>query len=326
MTERIAETDRYCDERPLIGISSCLLGQKVRYDGTAKRDRWIVEQLGNHVDYRAVCPEVAIGLGTPRPPIRLVGTPENARVVGVDDPSLDVTEALESFALTTASQMTDISGYVFMSKSPSCGMERVKLYADKGPAQKKGVGAYAGVLMQALPNLPCEEEGRLHDAMLRENFVNRVFAYRRWQSLRAGRLDARSLIDFHARHKYMVMAHSHAAYQRLGRLLSHLKGVDLERIADAYEAEFMTALKRRAGRKRHVNVLQHIQGYLKTRIDGSDKRELADSIEAYRREEVPLVVPVKLLRSYFRRNPDDYIDRQWYLDPYPESLGLRNGI
>lgn len=313
-------------ERPLIGISSCLLGQKVRYDGTAKRDRWIVDKLGKYVDYRPVCPEMAIGLGTPRPPIRLVGTPEQMRVVGVEDPSVDVTDALENFALNTAGQMGDISGYVFMSKSPSCGMERVKLYDTNGYSVKKGVGAYARVLMQSLPNLPCEEEGRLHDAMLRENFVNRVFAYRRWQSLRAAGLDAKSLIDFHSRHKYMVMAHSQAAYQRLGRLLSNLKGVDLDSFADAYEAELMTALKRRVGRKRHVNVLQHIQGYLKERIDGSDKRELSDSIEAYRREEVPLVVPIKLLRSYFRRNPDHYIDQQWYLDPYPESLGLRNGI
>jgi uncharacterized protein YbgA (DUF1722 family)/uncharacterized protein YbbK (DUF523 family) len=313
-------------ERPTLGISSCLLGQKVRYDGTAKRDRWIVDQLGKHVDYRPVCPEVAIGLGTPRPPIRLVGTPEDTRVVGVEDAGVDVTSALEDFALNTAAQLGGISGYVFMSKSPSCGMERVKLYNANGHAEKKGVGVYARVLMESLPNLPCEEEGRLNDPMLRENFVNRVFTYRRWQSVRRAGLTPKSLIDFHTRHKYMVMAHSQAAYQRMGRLLSHLKGVDLAQLADAYEAELMTALKRRAGRKRHVNALQHIQGYLKDRIDGSDRQELADSIEAYRREEVPLVVPMKLLRHYFRRNPDHYIDRQWYLDPYPESLGLRNTI
>ncbi len=313
-------------ERPLIGISSCLVGQKVRYDGTAKRNSWLVDQFGKHVDYRPICPEMAIGMPTPRPPIRLVGTSEDIRVVGVDDPSVDVTGQLEDFALSTAGQLQSISAYVFMSKSPSCGMERVKLYNAKGHAAKTGVGVYARVIMASSPNLPCEEEGRLNDPMLRENFVNRVYAYRRWQSLRAGGLVAKELIAFHARHKYMVMAHSQAAYQRLGRLLSNLKGVDLERVADAYEAEFMGALKRRVGRKRHVNALQHIQGYLKVRIDGSDKRELAESIESYRREEVPLVVPMKLLRHYFRRNPDNYIDRQWYLDPYPESLGLRNTI
>jgi uncharacterized protein YbgA (DUF1722 family)/uncharacterized protein YbbK (DUF523 family) len=313
-------------ERPLIGISSCLLGQKVRYDGTGKRDRWIVDRLGKYVDYRPICPEVAIGMGTPRPPIRLVGKAEQVRVVGVEDPSVDLTEALESFALDVAPQLVAVSGYLFMSRSPSCGMERVKLYSDKGHAEKRGVGAYARVLMQSLPHLPCEEEGRLNDPLLRENFVNRVYAYRRWQSLRADGLTPKALIDFHARHKYMVMAHSQAAYQRLGRLLSDLKGVELMRLADAYEAEFMAALKRRVGRKRHVNALQHIQGYLRDRIDGGDRRELAESIEAYRREEVPLIVPMKLLRHYFRRNPDDYIDKQWYLDPYPESLGLRNAI
>jgi len=313
-------------ERPMIGISSCLVGQKVRYDGTAKRNSWLVDQFGKYVDYRPICPEMAIGMPTPRPPIRLVGTPEDIRVVGVDDPSADVTMQLEDFALSTAGQLQSISAYVFMSKSPSCGMERVKLYGANGHAAKNGVGAYARVIMASLPNLPCEEEGRMNDPMLRENFVNRVYAYRRWQSLRADGLVAKELIDFHARHKYMVMTHSQAAYQRLGRLLSNLKGVDLERVADAYEAEFMGALKRRVGRKRHVNALQHIQGYLKTRIDGDDRQELAESIEAYRREEVPLVVPMKLLRHYFRRNPDHYIDRQWYLDPYPESLGLRNSI
>lgn len=313
-------------ERPAIGISSCLLGQKVRYDGTAKRNRWLVDQFGEFVDYQPICPEMAIGLGTPRPPIRLVGSLENVRVLGVDDSSLDVTDALEDFALNTAGQLGGISGYVFMSKSPSCGMERVKLYAENGYASKKGVGAYARVLMQSLPNLPCEEEGRLNDPMLRENYVNRVFTYRRWQTLRRTGLNAKDLIDFHARHKYMLMTHSQAAYQRLGRLLSQLKGVDLEKVADAYETELMAALKRRVGRKRHVNALQHVQGYLKERIDGDDKKELAESIEAYRREEVPLIVPMKLLRHYFRRNPDDYIDRQWYLDPYPESLGLRNTI
>ena len=313
-------------ERPLIAISSCLVGQKVRYDGTAKRNSWLVDKFGKHVDYRPICPEMAIGMPTPRPPIRLVGTPDRTRVLGVEDPSVDVTEKLEDFALNTAGQLQAVSGYVFMSKSPSCGMERVKLYNASGHAEKKGVGAYARVLMASLPNLPCEEEGRLNDPVLRENFVNRVYAYRRWQSLCAQGITASRLIEFHARHKYLVMVHSQAAYQRLGRLLSHLKGVDLGAVAGAYEAEFMAALKRRAGRKRHVNALQHIQGYLKKRIDGSDRQEMADSIEAYRREEVPLVVPMKLIRHYFRRNPDHYIDRQWYLDPYPETLGLRNTI
>ena len=181
-------------------------------------------------------------------------------------------------------------------------------------------------MIASLPNLPCEEESRLRDPVLRENFVNRVFAYRRWQTLRAGGLSAEGLIDFHARHAYLVMTHSHAAYQRLGRLLWHLKGADLEAVADRYEAAFMTALRRRVNRKRHAVALQRIQAYLKKRTDGGDDAELSDSIAAYRREDVSLTVPMNRLRRYLRRNPDDDIDRQWYLDPYPESLGLRDAL
>lgn len=315
-----------CAERPRLGVSSCVVGRKVRYDGTAKRNRWVVEQLGRHVDLQPVCPEVGIGLGTPRPPIRLAGTPDDYRVVGVRDPSVDVTDALEGFALDTAATLGDVSGYIFMDRSPSCGMERVKLYTPGGKAERKGAGAYARVLMQCLPHLPCEEAGRLGDPVRRENFVNRVYAYRRWQNLRRDGVTAEALVDFHTRHEYLVITHSSAAYQRMGRLLSQRDGVDLERVADTYEAELMTALKRRVGRRRHVDVLRLVQCQLENRIDGDARRELVDSIESYRREEVPLAVPMTRLRSWFRRHPDDHVGRQWYLDPYPESLGLRNAI
>jgi uncharacterized protein YbgA (DUF1722 family)/uncharacterized protein YbbK (DUF523 family) len=313
-------------EKPVLGISSCLLGERVRFDSGHKRDAWLVDRFGRYVEFRPFCPEVAIGLGIPRPPIRLVGEPGDMRAVGVKDGSLDVTEQLETYALETLAHLQDVSGYVFKSKSPSCGMERVKLYDAKGMPSNHGVGIYARVIMEAQPHLPVEEEGRLHDPVLRENFVNRVFVYQRWQRLRRAGLRAAALVEFHARHKYMVMAHSQAAYQRMGRLLSHLKGVDLERVADQYEAELMTALQRRVNRARHVNVLQHMQGYLKQAIDAGDKQELAATIEAYRRGEVPFVVPMALLRHHFRRSPDPYIRDQWYLEPYPDDLGLRNAI
>lgn len=312
--------------KPVIAISSCLLGQPVRFDGAHKRDAWLVDQFGRYVDFRPFCPEVAIGLGIPRPPIRLVGEPDVARAVGVKDPGLDVTERLASCAFETLGQLDDVSGYVFKSKSPSCGMERVKVYGEKGMASNKGVGVYARVIMAAKPHLPVEEEGRLHDPLLRENFVNRVFVYQRWQQLRRGQLRAADLIGFHARHKYMVMAHSQAAYQRMGRMLAQLKGVELGQVAEAYEAELMTALARRVNRARHVNVLQHMQGYLKRSLDVGDKQELAASIEAYRRGDVPFVVPMALLRHHFRRAPDPYIRDQWYFAPYPDDLGLRNAI
>ena len=313
-------------DRPVIALSSCLNGEKVRFDGAHKRDSWLLDKFGKFVEYRTYCPEVAIGLGIPRPPIRLMLRGEETRVVGVKDASIDVTEQLQNYAFDVLPKLTDISGYVFKSKSPSCGMFRVKRYNEKGHPEGNASGAFAEVIAQQMPDLPIEEEGRLNDAVLRENFVNRVFVFKRWQQLLAQGLTAKSLIDFHSRHKYMVMAHSQAAYKRMGQLLSHLKGADLQKVAREYQHELMAALKRRVSRARHVNVLQHIQGYLKDKIDGGDKQELATAIEDYRRGEVPLIVPMRLLQHYFRRHPDDYIAQQYYLNPYPASLGLRNHV
>jgi uncharacterized protein YbgA (DUF1722 family)/uncharacterized protein YbbK (DUF523 family) len=311
--------------RPVIAVSSCLLGEQVRFDGGHKRDSWIIGPLGEFFDYRPICPEVAIGLGIPRPPIHLTGDPDTPRAVGVKDPTMDVTDKLEGFARETAGRLQDVCGYILKSKSPSCGMERVKLYGQHG-GQKKTVGIHAREIMRALPNLPVEEEGRLNDPVLRENFINRVLVYRRWQELRSTGLSAKALVAFHAAHKYILMAHSQAANKRLGGMLSNLKGASLDAVADAYISELMAALKRRCNRDRHVNVLQHIMGYLKKKLGGEDKQELLEAIEAYRREEVPLIVPIFLLRHHFRHHPDPYMERQWYLDPYPAALKLRNNI
>jgi uncharacterized protein YbgA (DUF1722 family)/uncharacterized protein YbbK (DUF523 family) len=313
-------------ERPLIGISSCLLGQQVRFDGGHKKDSWITGPLAAFMDFLPVCPEVGIGLGIPRPTIHLVGDPEHPRAVGSKDPTMDVTDRLASFAVGQTAGFGALSGYILKSKSPSCGMARVPVTSDKGMPAKVGVGIYTRVLMDRMPLLPVEEDGRLNDPVLRENFVSRVYVYHRWQQLRAARVTAAALIDFHSRHKYLVMAHSQAAYQRLGRMLAHLKEMDLEAVAEMYVAELMAALGRRVTRRRHVNVLHHIMGYLKDHIDGGDKAELVASIEAYRREEVSLVVPMTLLRHHLRRHPDPYMQRQVYLAPYPEKLGLRGAI
>ena len=312
--------------RPLIALSSCLNGEKVRFDGAHKRDNWLLEKLGEFVDYRTYCPEVAIGLGIPRPPIRLVERNGDTRVLGVKDPTVDVTEQLQNYAFDVLPKLVDVSGYVFKSKSPSCGMFRVKRYNDKGHPEGNAVGAFAEVIAQQMPDLPIEEEGRLNDAVLRENFVNRVFVYQRLQQLHADGLRAASLIAFHSDHKYLVMAHSQAAYKRLGRMLSDLKSCDLDTLFADYQHELMQALKRRVNRARHANVLQHLQGYLKKHTDSGDKAEIGAAIEDYRRGEVPLVVPMRLLRHYFRRHPDDYIARQVYLEPAPAKLGLRNHV
>lgn len=312
--------------KPLVGISSCLLGQQVRFDGGHKKDGWITGPLAAFFDYLPVCPEVGIGLGIPRPTIHLVGDPERPRAVGSRDPSLDVTARLEDFAKSQLPSLTGLSGYILKGKSPSCGMARVPVTSPKGMPAKVGVGIYARVLLERMPLLPVEEEGRLNDPVLRENFVTRVYVLYRWQQLRAERVTAAKLIDFHSRQKYLVMAHSQAAYQRLGQMLAHLKQVDLEAVADMYIAELMTALARRVTRKRHVNVLHHIMGYLKDHIDAGDKAELVAAIEAYRREEVALVVPITLLRHHLRRHPDPYMEKQVYLAPHPEKLALRGAI
>jgi uncharacterized protein YbgA (DUF1722 family)/uncharacterized protein YbbK (DUF523 family) len=312
--------------KPLVGISSCLLGQQVRFDGGHKKDGWITGPLAAFFDFLPVCPEVGIGLGIPRPTIHLVGDPERPRAVGSRDASLDVTVRLEDFAKAQLPQLAGISGYILKGKSPSCGMARVPVTSEKGMPAKVGVGIYARVIMERMPLLPVEEEGRLNDPVLRENFVTRVFVLHRWQQLRAEGITAARLIDFHSRQKYLVMAHSQAAYQRLGQMLSHLKQVDLEAVADMYAAELMTALARRVTRRRHVNVLHHIMGYLKDHIDAGDKAELIAAIEAYRREEVALVVPVTLLRHHLRKHPDPYMDKQVYLAPHPAKLALRGAI
>ena len=312
--------------KPLVGISSCLLGQEVRFDGGHKKDGWITGPLSAFFDFLPVCPEVGIGLGIPRPTIHLVGDPERPRAVGSKDPTLDVTARLEDFAKAQLPQLGGLSGYILKSKSPSCGMARVPVTSAKGMPAKVGVGIYARVLLERMPLLPVEEEGRLNDPVLRENFVTRVYVLHRWQQLRVERMTAAKLIDFHSRQKYLVMAHSQAAYQRLGQMLSHLKQVDLEAVADMYVAELMAALARRVTRKRHVNVLHHIMGYFTDHIDAGDKAELLASIEAYRREEVALVVPITLLRHHLRRHPDPYMEKQVYLAPHPEKLALRGAI
>jgi uncharacterized protein YbgA (DUF1722 family)/uncharacterized protein YbbK (DUF523 family) len=311
--------------RPRVAVSSCLLGNPVRYDGNHARYNWMVDKLGRFVDFIPLCPEMSIGLGVPRKPVQLTGDPADPRVQGVVEPELDVTDALRIQGQKVAGSLDRVAGYVFKSRSPSCGLFRVKVHTPGG-VERKGRGVYAAAILEACPQLPAEEEGRLNDVVLRENFVSRLYAYQRWLLLCDAGLTAERLLDFHTRHKYLVMAHSQAAYQRLGRLLSQLKGLDIDAVAGSYLDEFMPALARRVSPGRHGNALHHIMGYLKRRIGPDDKAELISVIDAYRHGDVPLVVPIMLLRHHFRRNPDDYIDMQWYLWPYPDELGLRNQL
>lgn len=308
-----------------IGVSSCLLGQQVRHDGQHKRDRYVTDVLGGYCDFVGLCPEVGIGLGVPRPPIRIVDRGAGPRVVGVADPTLDVTDRLRAYADVEAPRVAALDGYIFKRASPSCGVFRVKVYSGPGVPSMDGRGAFADAVMTRWPNLPVEEEGRLNDPVLRENFIERVFVYQRWRGLRAA-LTPRALVAFHSEHKLLIMAHNQAAYRRLGQRVAGAGRGDLGALADAYEAELMAALTRRATRAGHTNVLQHLMGYLKRALDAEDKRELLEVIEAYRAGQVPLVVPLTLLRHHFRRHPHPYVERQIYLQPHPAELMLRNHV
>ena len=321
----MSEDTRAASEKISVGISSCLLGEKVRFDGNHKHDAFITGTLGRFFDFVPLCPELAIGMGVPRPPIRLTGEPQAPRAVGVKDPSMDVTAALTAYGRRMALELEGISAYIFKGKSPSCGMQRVKVYGEGVPSTR-GVGLYAREIMARQPLLPVEEEGRLGDPVLRENFIARVFAYRRWQALLASGFSVGKLVEFHAIHKYVLMTHGPVSYRALGRLVAEAKSQRPGALCERYGAEFMAALRRPATRKRHANVLMHLMGYLKKHIDGGDKAELVEVIESYRLGRVPLIVPITLLKHYFRRFPNDYIAKQVYLNPHPAELMLRNGI
>ncbi|ESS68463.1 hypothetical protein MGMO_146c00020 [Methyloglobulus morosus KoM1] len=306
-----------------IGISSCLLGQPVRYDGGHKLDSYITGTLAQYFDLIPFCPEVAIGMGTPRPTIQLVKTGDGIRSLGVKNADMDVTESLQGYADRQKQAHGSLCGYILKKDSPSCGMERVKVYSNNQP-QKIGIGIYAEIMMRNHPLLPVEEEGRLGDPRLRENFIQRVYVLHRWKQLLAEGLSPSRLTRFHARHKLIVMSHDSTI--ELGQLLASVTKSNVGDVAQTYIAQLMKTLKKVASRKSHVNVLQHIQGYLKKELEADDKAELYELIERYRQGEVPLIVPLTLIKHHFRKNPDPYSEDSYYMSPYPQALQLINSL
>jgi uncharacterized protein YbgA (DUF1722 family)/uncharacterized protein YbbK (DUF523 family) len=309
-----------------IGISSCLLGHEVRYDSGHKHNAYITQTLGRFFEFTPFCPEVAIGLGVPRPPIRLVQCDDGVHVRGIRDPERDVTGDLVAYGEQVSQRLDGVSGYLFKKGSPSCGMERVRIYKPGGEPAGVGAGMFAATIMRERPELPVEEEGRLMDAVLRENFVERVFVYHRWQRLCRGRPGAGELVDFHTRHKLIVLSHDETAYRELGRLVAEAGKGDLEATLQHYIRVLMRALKKNATPKQHANILMHILGFFKRQLATADKAELLDLIDAYRRSQVPLVVPITLIKHHLRHYPDDYLSQQYYLNPHPRELMLRNHI
>jgi uncharacterized protein YbgA (DUF1722 family)/uncharacterized protein YbbK (DUF523 family) len=325
MTEQM--TQDTSQEKIPVGISSCLLGEKVRFDGGHKLNTYVVRSLGEYFDYVPFCPEVAIGMGTPREPIRLVGEAGELRCVGTRTASVDVTAELAECADEQRDWQVDLRGYILKKDSPSCGMERVKVYnVNGGQPTRDGVGIYARGLLRNFPNLPVEEEGRLGDPVLRENFIHRVLIYHRWRALLSEGVSWVRLGSFHATHKLVLFSHDQNMARALGRELADAGGGDVQTFARHYETQLMALLKVRATRGNHVNVLQHIQGYLKNQLDAGDKAELSASIHDYRLGHLPLIVPIILLRHHFRKYPDPYIENACYLYPHPRELMLLNSL
>jgi uncharacterized protein YbgA (DUF1722 family)/uncharacterized protein YbbK (DUF523 family) len=311
-----------------IGISSCLLGDEVRFDGGHKRDLFLTGTLAPCVEWVRVCPEVEVGMGVPREPVRLVNVGGDTRMITTRT-SIDHTDSMRAYAARRTKELESLGlrGYVLKKDSPSCGMERVKVYARDGNAPvRSGVGLYAAILKQRFPELPVEEEGRLRDPVLRENFIERVFAYDRLRGLFDGRWTMNGLIAFHTAHKMALLAHSTTAYQELGRLVAAGKTLPRAERRRRYEQLFMRTLARPTTTARHTNVLMHMAGHLKKLLDEGARRELAECIDEYRRGLVPLVVPLTLLRHHVRAHRVAYLAGQTYLEPHPRELMLRNHV
>lgn len=322
-----ASDDTTSDEAPRIGVSACLLGHEVRYDGAHQRDAFLTESFGRHVQWAPVCPEVEVGLGVPRETLRLERDATGLRLVARS--GADHTRAMRRFAAARVAVLRQLglSGYVLKRSSPSCGMERVKVHPrGGGPLRRDGRGVFAAVLIEAMPLLPVEEEGRLHDPRLRENFVSRVFAHQRLQRLLAHRFTQRDLVAFHTAHKLQLLAHSPEGYRALGRLVAEATSLPRRELSERYARSFMTSLAQLTTTRKQANVLQHCVGYVRRRLDQGSRAKLAVLVDDYRNGLVPLVVPLTLIAHHVRRTEEPYLAGQTWLAPHPRELMLRNHV
>jgi uncharacterized protein YbgA (DUF1722 family)/uncharacterized protein YbbK (DUF523 family) len=310
-----------------LGISTCLLGEPVRYDGGHKLDSFLAKTLGQYVEYVPVCPEVECGMSVPREPMHLEGDPEAPRLVTIRT-RVDKTGQMAEWAekRVVMLEKENLMGFIFKSDSPSSGMERVKIYNAKGMAVRKGVGIFARRFIEHFPLLPVEEEGRLHDPALRENFIERVFTLARWREFLTRNQNLGGLIEFHTKHKLLILSHSTRHYQEMGKLVARVRNIPLQKLLEDYQRQLMEALKLRATAKKNANVLMHMAGYFKNALSSGEKTELLELIELYRKELVPLIVPVTLVQHYVRKYDEPYLKDQYYLNPHPIELQLRNHV
>lgn len=314
-------------ERIRVGISMCLLGERVRYDGGHKKERFLTDVLGEYFEWVSVCPELEAGMGVPREAVHLTGRPSSPRMVGRESGE-DWTARMNGYSRKRVAMLgrMDLCGFIFKSKSPSCGMERVKIRNAKGMPAGSGRGLFAEVFIRDHPLIPVEEEGRLNDPVLRENFIERVFAFHRLRELMKGRFSVGRLVRFHTAEKYLLLAHSPVHYRELGRLVAAAKGMATTVLKEKYLSTFMDAMRVHTTVRKNVNVLQHIVGYLPDTIARSERQDILRVIGDYRNGIVPLVVPVTLLQHYVRAHSVEYIMNQVYLNPHPKELMLRNHV
>ena len=310
-----------------LGISTCLLGEPVRYDGGHKRDRFITDTLGQYVEFVPVCPETECGLGVPRESMRLQGDPASPRLV-TSRTGVDHTDRMVAWAETRLKELEqeDLCGFIFKSDSPSSGMERVRVYSDKGMPERKGVGIFARMFMEHFPLLPVDEEGRLHDPKLRENFIESIFTLKRWRDLLKDHPTRGKLVAFHTEHKLLILSHSPKHSQLMGKLVAGAKQIPPGKLYREYEALFVAALMVKTTVKKNTNVLQHMMGYFKKELSPDEKQELIEVIDGYHEGLAPLIVPITLLRHYVRKYDQPYLKEQVYLNPHPVELKLRNHV
>ena len=313
-------------EKIRLGVSACLLGHEVRYDGGHKLNHFIRDILGQFADYVPVCPESECGMGIPRETLRLVGTVENPRLM-TGKTQKDYTQQMQEWARTRVAELEkeDLCGFIFKKDSPSSGLYRVKVYNDKGQPVKKGTGMFARAFTEHFPLLPVEEDGRLNDPVLRENFIESIFVFTRMRELLQKKKSRGGLVDFHTRHKLLFMAHSPEHYKDMGKLVADAS-LPLEDRYDKYIPMMAEALRMQATVRKHINVLQHIMGYFKKQLGSDEKQEILEILESYRSAHVPLIVPVTLLNHFVRKYDQPYLKEQYYLNPHPLELKLRNHV
>ena len=311
-------------QKPLVGISSCLLGENVRYDGGHKLDHYLHDILGRYVEFVPVCPEVECGMGIPREAMRLVSVGGSIRLM-TRKTQIDMTDAMKAWIDERLKALTGLPlcGFIFKARSPSSGLRNIKVYTDKG-VRNDGVGMFARDVLEHFPHLPVEDEGRLHDDWLRENFIERIFVMHRWHQILDGGKSLKKLMDFHAGHKYLLMAHCPKTLKGLGSLLAQGKGRSMNELYDSYLGSLSPALQKIAMVKKNTNVLMHIMGHFKKDLNADEKSELKEIINQYHDELVPLMVPITLINHYVRKFRPEYVRHQIYLNPHPLELMLRN--